>query len=103
MCGAKSMSHQEIIHSYRHLLRALLRAVQFSYPAKPIAVSQLRTAFREKGAVYDANGIKRTRWFLEAAARERGLEHRIVKNLVRVEGERRTRTWAKWRGGKGRV
>lgn len=77
-------ARQEIIHAYRHLYRSLLAGVQHSTPARYVARDQLRTAFREKGAVYDAEGIKRTRWFFEAAAKERGLEHRILRNLLSV-------------------
>lgn len=83
------MSHQELIHAYRHLLRSSLRAVQFSKPARFTVEQRVREAF-EKGAPesYDAEAIRRTVWFLKAAAEERGLEHKIVKNLVRVANER---------------
>jgi hypothetical protein len=53
-----------------------------------VARDQLRRAFREPGATYDERGIKRTNWFLEAAAREKGMEHRILKNLLRVQNMR---------------
>lgn len=76
----------EIIHGYRHLYRALLQAVQHASPARHTARDQLRTAFRERGATWDATGVKRTLWFLHAAAKENGLEHKIVKNLLRVKG-----------------
>ena len=78
------MSNTEIIHAYRKLLRAGLRAVQFSKPARYGLTAQLRTAFRERGAPFQPEAIRRTVWFLNAAAQERGLEHRIVKNLVAV-------------------
>jgi len=67
--------------------------VQYSSPAKYEARDQLRTAFRERGAAAsapDAPTIKRTLWFLDAAAREAGLEHRIVRNLLQVAWERRS-------------
>lgn len=82
------VASQEIIHAYRHLYRSLLRAVQYSRPGRDVARDQLRAAFREKGATYDETGIKRTRWFLEAAGKQRGLEHSIVKNLLRVRSMR---------------
>uniref|UniRef100_A0A0D2XUQ6 Uncharacterized protein n=1 Tax=Fusarium oxysporum (strain Fo5176) TaxID=660025 RepID=A0A0D2XUQ6_FUSOF len=74
----------EIRHAYRHLYRNLLKAVQYAIPARFVARDQLRRAFREPGATYDGRGIKRTIWFLQAAAKEKGLEHKILKNLLRV-------------------
>jgi hypothetical protein len=79
----------EIIHAYRHLLRAGLRAVQFSMPARFVVRDQLREGFRERDATFNRERIRRTIWFLKAAAQERGLEHKILKNLVRVYWERK--------------
>ncbi|KAI0388342.1 DUF1763-domain-containing protein [Xylariaceae sp. FL0594] len=76
------MADLQVIHGYRHLYRGLLRAVQYSKPARYTALFQLRRAFREEGATYDARGVWRTIRFLDAAARERGLEHRVLKNLL---------------------
>ncbi|KAI3341319.1 DUF1763-domain-containing protein [Ustulina deusta] len=76
------MADPEVIHAYRHLYRGLLHAVHFSKPARFSARNQLRRAFREKGAKYDHRGIARTIRFLDAATRERGLEHRVLKNLL---------------------
>ncbi|CAM1503986.1 Fc.00g015770.m01.CDS01 [Cosmosporella sp. VM-42] len=89
------MSTTEVIHAYRRLYRSLLKAVQYTIPARFVARDQLRAAFREPGAAYDEEGIKRTVWFLKAAALETGLEHKILKNLVRVRASRdhSTRTW----------
>lgn len=81
----------DIIHGYRHLYRGLLRAVHFSPPARYITRDQLRAAFHEPDAVWNPEGVKRTIWFLEAATRERGLEHRILKNLIQVRVRRK---WA---------
>jgi hypothetical protein len=79
----------EVIHAYRNLYRSLLHAVQYSSPARYIARDQLRAAFREPPRQpLDGEAVKRTIWFLEAAARERGLEHKILKNLLRVRGHR---------------
>ena len=83
-------AHQDIIHAYRRLYRSLLRGVQYARPARFIARDQLRAAFREPGAALDVEGVKRTVWFLEAAAKERGLEHKILKNLIEVQGKRAT-------------
>ncbi|KAI1330551.1 DUF1763-domain-containing protein [Xylariaceae sp. FL0255] len=82
------MSDLKIIHAYRHLYRGLLHAVQFAKPARYIARLQLRKAFTEEGAQYDPRGIARTKRFLEAAARERGLEHMLLKNLLVIAKQR---------------
>lgn len=87
-CTAMNPNRLDIIHGYRHLYRSLLQAVMYSRPNRFIARDQLRRAFREPGAQWDAEGVKRTVWFFKAAAKERGLEHRIVKNLLRTHGQR---------------
>lgn len=113
-------SRQEVLHAYRHLYKGLLRGVQYSTPARHIVRDQIRRAFRQPvlsssstaanknnttpdgertGAgqlAWDAEAIKRTIWFLSAAAREKGLEHKILKNMVRVHGERAALT-GHWR------
>ncbi|KAI9847865.1 MAG: hypothetical protein M1838_000724 [Thelocarpon superellum] len=78
-------SHVELVHAYRHLYRGLLHAVCFSAPARFTARDRLRDAFR-RGAVaqYDARKIENTLEFLRGAARETGMEHRILKNLLMV-------------------
>ncbi|WYZ37482.1 hypothetical protein EsH8_II_000988 [Colletotrichum jinshuiense] len=78
----------QITRAYRHLYRELLRAVQFEAPYRYVVRDQLRTAFREKGGSIDSEEYKRTKWFLQAASRESGVEHKILKNLVRVAHER---------------
>lgn len=78
------MPDLEVIHAYRHLYRGLLHAIQFSKPARYTARNQLRRAFVEAGAEYDRRGIARTKRFLEAATRERGLEHLVLKNLLAI-------------------
>ncbi|GKT49395.1 uncharacterized protein ColSpa_09576 [Colletotrichum spaethianum] len=89
-----SMSRIEQIHAYRRLYRELLRAVQFAAPYKYVVRDQLRAAFREKEASWDKDIYKRTLWFLQAAAREAGFEHKILKNLIRVAHERqKTEPW----------
>ena len=79
-----NMSSQHIIHAYRHLYRSLLQAVRFSKPARFTARDQLRRAFREPGAAFDEQGIQRTIWFLKAAAKAAGLEHRILRSLLKT-------------------
>lgn len=82
------MSSQEIVHAYRHLYRGLLHAVQFSNMARDPVRTTLREAFRDRKGTFDAQAVKRTLWFLDAAAKERGLEHKILKNLVRMARQR---------------
>ena len=76
------MTDLKVVHAYRHLYRACMHAVQFSKPARFVARDKLRAAFREKGARLDERGANRTLRFLEAAARERGPEHKVLKNLL---------------------
>ncbi|KAK2032201.1 DUF1763-domain-containing protein [Colletotrichum zoysiae] len=90
-----SKHHVEKIRAYRHIYRELLRAVQFASPYRYVVRDQLRAAFREKEASWDKEEYKRTLWFLQAAAREAGLEHKILKNLIRVAHERKQA--ASWR------
>ncbi|PVH84592.1 DUF1763-domain-containing protein [Cadophora sp. DSE1049] len=77
-----SPASTELIHAYRQLYRGLLHAVQFSKPSRYLARDQLRNAFRKGDpASFDPQKVTRTVGFLKYAAQERGLEHRIVKNL----------------------
>lgn len=84
-----------LLHAYRHLLRAALRAVQFSKPARYVVRDQIREGFEQPPrtttttATYDPERVRRTVWFLKAAAQEAGLESRILKSLVRVAWERK--------------
>ncbi|KAK3899981.1 hypothetical protein C8A05DRAFT_17662 [Staphylotrichum tortipilum] len=84
----------DLILAYRRLLRAGLRAVQFAKPARMILTAKLRAGFRDPRGVFDVEAVRRTVWFLNSAAGRRGIEHRILKNLCRVEWERRQgATW----------
>lgn len=86
--GATSPS--EIINAYRYLYRGLLRAVQFSKPARYTARDQLRDAFRRDNPItFDQLKINRTLEFLRLATLEAGFEHRILKNILRMNWERR--------------
>jgi hypothetical protein len=83
-------SSHEIVTAYRHLYKGLLRAVQYSSPARFDARNQLRDAFRrEDPSTFNKERINKTVEFLGLAAQEAGLEHRIVKNLLRMNHERR--------------
>jgi hypothetical protein len=90
-------STPDIVRAYRYLLRGGLRAVQFSKPARFLLRDQLRVGFRDRGARLDPEAVARTLQFLDAARAERGLEHRILKNLLRIawekDYERRGKHW----------
>jgi len=76
----------QITTAYRHLFKSALRAVQYSQPARFIVQRRLRNAFRQQDSAFrfDAAKIARTLEFLDGAARVKGLEHRILKNLMHV-------------------
>ena len=81
---------REVVTAYRNLYRHALRAVQYSKPARYTARKRLRDAFRNNAASnFDAQKIDRTLEFLDGAARVKGLEHKIIKNLLYVWGVRK--------------
>jgi hypothetical protein len=76
---------REIILAYRHLYKHGLRAVQYSQPARWTLRNRLREKFRTgTNSEFNQKKIDNTIEFLKGAARERGLEHRIVKRLLHV-------------------
>ncbi|KAF2207508.1 hypothetical protein CERZMDRAFT_51096 [Cercospora zeae-maydis SCOH1-5] len=78
-------SRTQILLAYRHLYQHLLRAVQFAKPQRYVARDRLRNAFRSsERQQFNAKEIERTLEFLRGAAASRGMEHRIVKNLMFV-------------------
>ena len=85
-----SPSRAEILLAYRHIYKHLLRAVQYSKPARFVARDRVRTAFRKSSLEeYDAARIARTLEFLDGAAKVRGIEHKILKNLMHVWWEQK--------------
>lgn len=83
-------SASEIRLAYRHIYKYLLQAVQYSKPARYVVQERVRKAFRNsRPEEYDATRIARTLEFLDEAAKIRGLEHRILKNLMHVWWEQR--------------
>ena len=79
------MSNADVVLAYRHVYKNLLRAVQYSKPARFVALERVRTAFRKSTREdYNPSRIARTLEFLDGAVKVRGLEHRIVKNLMHV-------------------
>ncbi|KAF2739061.1 DUF1763-domain-containing protein [Polyplosphaeria fusca] len=79
------MSTEGIVHAYRHLYRHGLRAVHFSKPARYTLRDRLRLAFRRGSpADFSSQRIANTIDFLRHATAESGLEHIILKNLLKV-------------------
>ena len=86
----KQPSHTEIIHAYRNIYKHLLRAVQYSKPARFVAQDRVRNAFRKsQPADFDRARFDRTLEFLHGAAKAKGLEHKLVKNLMHVWWEQK--------------
>ena len=83
----------EIVHSYRKLYRQGLHAIQYSSPARHILRNRLRLAFRGGSPTdYNSRRAENTVLFLYNATKAKGLEHKIVKNLMHVwywEGQHR--------------
>lgn len=78
-------SHAEVVLAYRHLSKTLLRATQYSKPARFVTRDHLRSAFRSSPlSAFDAQRISRTIEFAQGAIESTGLEHKIIKNLVHV-------------------
>lgn len=76
----------QLIHTYRHLYKALLQAVRYSKPSRYVVRDELRLAFRKSDpSAYDAGKIARTLEFIEGAAREKGIENQILKNMCQTE------------------
>ena len=76
-------SSQEIVRSYRQLYRRGLHAVQYAAPARYTLKILLENQYRTGNAAdFDAQKINNTLTFLEGAAKEKGLEHKMVKNLL---------------------
>ncbi|KAI4795308.1 hypothetical protein E4T44_12388 [Aureobasidium sp. EXF-8845] len=77
---------QEIIHAYRHLLRSSLQAIRYAKPARFTLQSHLRSSFRNPTSPFNSQQISQTREFLQNAAKYKGLEDKIVRNLLHVWG-----------------
>jgi len=76
----------ELVHAYRHLYRGVLHAVQYSKPARYVGRDTLRKAFRKGDAsAFCPEKIKRTVEFLNFAAKEKGLEHKLLKSLMHTK------------------
>jgi len=76
-------STQEVVRSYRGLYRQGLHAVQYATPSRYTLKTLIENSYRAGVAAdFNAQAIENTRTFLQCAAKEKGLEHRILKNLL---------------------
>lgn len=82
---AMPVSNIRLLHAYRHLYRQSHRAIKFSIPARYPLRQHLRILFRNGDAnTFDQNKIDNTLTFLRHAEEVSGLEHKILKSLLRV-------------------
>lgn len=80
-----AVSKDVVVRAYRHLYRSGLHAVQYSKPARYLLKETLRKAFRKSPASdFSARRIDNTVLFLNNAAAVRGVEHRVVRNILHV-------------------
>ncbi|KAJ9193562.1 hypothetical protein DTO166G4_589 [Paecilomyces variotii] len=78
-------TQQAIVLAYRQLYRQGLKVLNYSTPARHVLRRILRTSFRSASRdEFDPNRVANTLQFLQRAADSRGLEHKIVKNLIMV-------------------
>ena len=76
-------TRQQIVRSYRSIYRHALHAAQYSVPARYTIQALIENAYRNgRSEDYDHQRIHNTLAFLRGAAREKGIEHRIFKNLL---------------------
>ena len=79
------MTRQDILHAYRHLYRAALKAVHYSSPAKYEIRDAMRSSFRnERAEEFDQQKISNTLAFLRRAETHTGIEHKILRNVLHV-------------------
>ena len=85
-----SSSKADIILAYRNLYRHGLHAVRYAKPARYAFRNILREAFgKSPASAFDAKRIGNTILFLQNAAKFKGMEHKIVKNLMHVRWSQR--------------
>lgn len=78
--------------AYRRFYRISLKAVQYSVPARYSIITKVNRLFRQGPYLHGAEEQEiqdNTFLFLEIAAKEKGIEHKIVRNLCFVE-------WSQW-------
>ena len=91
-----------IPQAYRALYRTGLHAVQYSSPARHTLKRILRTSFRDgEPADFKPDRVANTVMFLENAARETGMEHKILRNLLhtrywQIQYDTRREKYVQW-------
>ena len=74
---------RSVVHTYRHLYRQGLKAIQYSTPGRHMLLKSLRKAYRSSPTeAFNATRINNTIRFLERATEVAGMEHKILKNLL---------------------
>jgi hypothetical protein len=82
---SQTVAAKDILWGYRSLYRHGLRAVHYSKPARYVLRDVLRKAFRTgKAEEYDRQKVRNTLEFLNLAAREQAMEHKVLKNILHV-------------------
>lgn len=81
-----SPSKDALVHAYRNLYRATLRAVKYSAPARFQLRDVLRESFRTSQASnFNPRRVQNTIKFLQNAENYSGFEHHIVKNAAYMQ------------------
>ena len=79
-----TFSSASVVTAYRSLYRSGLRAVKYSRPARYVMRDVLRKAFREGSpADFNVTKIQNTVTFLQNAVTTRGIEHKVLQNILR--------------------
>ena len=80
------MDRQKMLtRAYRSLYRSALRGVLHASPARYQIRDTMRAAFSpESGDTFDARRVKNTIKFLQRAGEYKGIEHKILRNLMHV-------------------
>ncbi|KAJ0415541.1 hypothetical protein BJY00DRAFT_293321 [Aspergillus carlsbadensis] len=82
---SQAPSRQAVIHAYRQLYRQSLKAINYSTPARHLVLQTMRQSFRSPTQAFDPRRISNTLDFLRNATEVRGIEHRILRNLLIVK------------------
>lgn len=74
-----------VVRAYRSLYRTALRAVLYASPARYQIRYTMRAAFSaDSKETFDPRRVKNTVEFLQKAGKYKGIEHKILRNLVHV-------------------
>ncbi|KAK9457181.1 hypothetical protein V1511DRAFT_492909 [Dipodascopsis uninucleata] len=82
------LSTGEVCSLYRHILRTGRRIVKRKAPYKYLFLDITRNMFRDPQLKYDSLWFKNTLSMLQRAEEYRGMEHRVVKNILHTAWSR---------------